>query len=168
MATSISRVLILGHSFIRRLREFISSHSNDFIVNFRFAESVVTRWHSVGGRTVAKTLQFDLLIVSSFGPDIVILQRGSNDLVTFSSFHVGSIIEDFVSLLHTSCGVKLVSVCQTLRRDNAPVFNSKVGLLTRYLRVVLELLPYSIFWHGVIGVFGRNGLGVTKTKTSEN
>ena len=83
MATSISRVLILGHSFIRRLREFISTHSDDFYVNFSLAASVVTRWHGVGGRTVAKTLQFDLLVVSSFRPDIVILQLGSNDLVTF-------------------------------------------------------------------------------------
>ena len=139
-------MLILGHSFIRCLREFISSHCDDFNVNFRLAESAVTRWHGVGGRTVAKTLQFDLPIVSSFAPDIVTLQLGSNDLVTFSPLHVGSIIEDFVRLLHTSYGVKLVCVCQTLRRDNAPVFNSKVGLLTRYLRVVLEPLPYAIFW----------------------
>ena len=146
MATSSSRVLILGHSFIRRLREFISSNSNDCNVNFRLADSVVTRWHGVGGRTVAKTLQFDLPTVSSFGPDIVILQLGSNDLVTFSPLRVGSIIEDFVRLLHTSYGVKLVCVCQTLRRDNAAVFNSKVGLLTRYLWVVLEPLPYAIFW----------------------
>ena len=71
---------------------------------------------------------------------------GSNDLVTFSPLHVGSIIEDFVRLLHKSYGVKLVCVGQTLRRDNATVFNSKVGLLTRYLRVVLEPLPYAIFW----------------------
>ena len=47
-------------------------------------------------------------------------------------------------------------MCQTLRRDNAPVFNSKVGLLTRYLRVVLEPLLYPFF--GVIGVFGRHRL----------
>ena len=146
MATSISRVLILGHSFIRRLREFISTHSDDFYVNFSLAASVVTRWHGVGGRTVAKTLQFDLPVVSSFRPDFVILQLGSNDLVTFSPLHVGLIIEDFVRLLHTSYGVKLVCVCQTLRRDNATVFNSKVGLLTRYLRVVLKPLPYAIFW----------------------
>ena len=111
---------------MRRLREFISSHSNDSNVHFRLAESIVTRWHGVGGRTVAKTLQFDLPVVSSFGTDIVIFQLGSNDLVTFSPLHVGSIIEDFVRLLHASYGVKLVCVCQTLRRDNAPVFNSKV------------------------------------------
>ena len=124
MATSISCVLILDHSFTRRLCEFISSHSNNFNVNFRLAEAVVTRSHSVGAKTVAKTLQFDLPIVSSFGPDIVILQLGSNDLVTFSPLHVGSIIEDFVCLLHTSFGVKLVCMCQTLCRDNGPVFNS--------------------------------------------
>ena len=140
------RVLILGHSFIRRLREFISTHSDDFPVDFRLAVSEVTRWHGVGARTVAKTLQFDLAVVSSFRPDIVILQLGSNDLVTFPPLHVGSIIEDFVRLLHTSYGVKLVCVSQTLRRDNAIVFNSKVGLLTRCLRVVLEPLPYAIFW----------------------
>ena len=146
MATSISRVLILGHSFIRRLREFISTHSDDFHVNFSLAASAVTRLHGVGGRTVAKTLQFDLPVVSSFRSDIVILQLGSNDLVTFSPLRVGSIIEYFVRLLHTSYGVKLVCVCQTRRRDIATVFNSKVGLLTRYLRVVLEPLPYAISW----------------------
>ena len=37
-------------------------------------------------------------------------------------------------------------MCQTLRQDNAPIFSSRVGLLTRYLRVVLEHLPYAIFW----------------------
>ena len=90
--------------------------------------------------------QLGLPVVSSFRPDIVILHLGSNDLVTFSPLHVGSIIEDFVRSLRTSYGVKLVCVCQTLRRDSATVFNSKVGLLTRYLRVVLEPLPYAIFW----------------------
>ena len=40
--------------------------------------------------------------INSFG------KGGSNDLVTFSPLHVGSIIEDFVRLLHTSYGVKLV------------------------------------------------------------
>ena len=145
MATSISCVLILGHSFIRRLCEFISSHTNDFNVNFRLAEVVVTSCHSVWGRTVAKTLQFDLPIASSFGPDIVILQLSSNDLVTFSPLHVGSIIEDLIRLSHTLQGVKLVCVCQTLRQGNT-VFSSRVGLLTRYLRVVLEHLPYAIFW----------------------
>ena len=33
--------------------------------------------------------------------------------------HVGSIIEDFFRSLHTSYRVKLVCVCQSLRRDNA-------------------------------------------------
>ena len=37
-------------------------------------------------------------------------------------------------------------VCQTLRRDIATVFKFKVGLLTRYLRVVLEPFPYAICW----------------------
>lgn len=45
--------------------------------------------------------------------------------------HVRSIIEDFFRSLHTSYRVKLVCECQSLRRDNATDFNSKVGLLTQ-------------------------------------
>ena len=103
-------------------------------------------WHGVGGRTVAKTIKFDLHIVQSIRPDIVIVHLGTNDLSSCPPLQVGSEIEDFVRLLHDSYGVKCACVCQTIRRHSAIAFNKKVDTLTRYLRVVLEPIPYVIYW----------------------
>ena len=89
------RVLILGHSFIRRLKDFIASHP-DLNANFLIAEACEIKWHGVGGRTIAKARAFDLPVVESFLPQIVILQLGSNDLVHADPFSIASAIEDLV------------------------------------------------------------------------
>ena len=146
MSDSTSRVLILGHSFIKHLKQFVKSHPDDFDLDFHISSPVLIRWHGVGGRTVDKTLKCDIHVVHSFCPAIVILQLGSNDLVALSPLHVGSALDDFVHFLHKSCRVKVVCVCQTIRRDSAEAFNFKVGTLTRYLRVVLGPIPYTMFW----------------------
>ena len=99
---------------------------------------MLIRWHGVGGRTVEKTLKFDTHVFHSFRPDIVILQLGSYDLVTISTLHVGLALDEFVHYLHESCGVKLVCVCQTIRRNTDEAFNSKVSML--------DPLPYAMFW----------------------
>ena len=62
-------------------------------------------------------------------------------------------IDDFVRLLHDTYGVKVVCVCQTIMRQGALVFNRKAKLLTKYLRVVLEPIPYPILG-GPYGGFG--------------
>ena len=49
-------------------------------------------------------------------------------------------------MLHDTYGVKFVFVCQTIRRRSATAFSKNVDLLTRYLRVVLEPIPYAICW----------------------
>ena len=88
-----ARVLILGHSFIRRLHAFITrSHDNEYTTKLGISTpDFICKWHGVGGRTVAKVLKYDLSVVKEFGPDIIILQLGTNDLVqlilsTYSGF----------------------------------------------------------------------------------
>ena len=71
---------------------------------------------------------------------------GSNDLTDSDPLHVGSGLEDFVRFLHDTYDVKVVYVCQPIMRQGAVVFNRKAKLLTKYLRVVLEPIPYAIFW----------------------
>ena len=140
------RVLVLGDSFIRRLGLFLSRDSHHFSVDLKLSHRAFIKWHGVGGRTVSKTLHLDLNVIESFRPEIVIMQLGSNDLTDSDPLHVGSAIEDFVRLLHDTYGVKVVCVCQTIMRQGAVVFNRKAKLLTKYLRVVLEPIPYAIFW----------------------
>ena len=112
---SVTRVLILGHSFIRRLREYIGRNA-DLDANLHILESIELKWHGVGGRTVLKTVQFDLSVVERFMPDIVILQLGTNDLSHLPAVNVGSAIEDLTRSLHDLLNVKCVCVCQTVTR----------------------------------------------------
>ena len=90
-----ARVLILGHSFIRRLHAFITrSHDNEYTTKLGISTpDFICKWHGVGGRTVAKVLKYDLSVVKEFGPDIIILQLGTNDLVNSSPLTVGSSLE---------------------------------------------------------------------------
>ena len=84
-----ARVLILGHSFIRRLHEFITrSHNNEYTTKLGISTpDFIRKWHGVGGRTIAKVLKYDLSVVKEFGPDIIIFYiiLGTNDLVNSSS-----------------------------------------------------------------------------------
>ena len=66
-------ISISGHSLIRSLHNFVATNPN---LNHQFLLNDVAtfKWHGVGGRNVAKTLQYDLPVVASFAPGIVILQ----------------------------------------------------------------------------------------------
>ena len=93
MATT--HVLILGHPFAHRLHTFLLAHyGRDFVNNFNLSDDLIFKWHGRGGRTVAKIRQYDLRVVESFAPDIVILELGTNDLTQLSAPATGSAIED--------------------------------------------------------------------------
>ena len=125
------RVLILGHSFIHRLHSFIVSSSNLTLL-LGIAEPIVMKWHGIGGRTIAKVLAYDLHVVESFQPHLVILELGTNDLSNLDPTTVGSSLEDLAQVLHSRYGVQRVVVCQTLFRDKATEFNNTVTLLNKY------------------------------------
>jgi len=150
------RVLILGHSFIRRLNNFITE-SRHLDHRFLIHEAAVFKWQGAGGRTVAKTMRCDLHVVKAFAPHIVILQLGTNDLSHLDPLVVGSEIEELVCHLYNSYNVKLVCVCQTLYRQTDSAFNTRVRALTKYLKVLLEPLPYCLFW-------GHRGFWNTKQR----
>ena len=94
-------VLIVAHSFIRRLQEFITrSHNNEYTTKLGISTpDFICKWHGVGGRTIAKVLKYDLSVVKEFGPDVIILLLGTNDLVNSSPLTVGSSLKHLVTLL---------------------------------------------------------------------
>lgn len=162
------KVLILGHSFIRRLEQFVATCSQ---VNHQFMldEAAMFQWHGVGGRTVAKTMRHDLHVVASFAPDIVILQLGTNDLSRLDPLVVGSSLEDLVRLLHDHFNVKVICVCQTIYRGADQVaFNVRVRALSKYMKTFLEPLPFSFlwghrgFWNTTQTFLGRDGVHLNK------
>ena len=147
------QVLILGHSFFRRLHQFVRLPTNALWEDFDITTPMNLHWHGIGGRTVAKVIRYDLEIVRQFSPDIVILQLGTNDISDCSirsALTVGSQLEDLTKLLHEQFGVTVVCVCQTILRENAHL-NVHIRTLTDYLHVVLQLLPFAFYWrHGIL------------------
>ena len=101
-------------------------------------------WHQ--GRTISKVIRHDLGIVEKFAPEIIVIQLGNNDLSCLSAVETGSALQNLSHLLHESYRVQRVCVCQTFFRGNAPFFNHQVKLLTKYLKVVLEPIPYLLYW----------------------
>ena len=113
---ALPRVVVLGDSFMRRLRTFVLGSPQKFSAEFHLSKLAVIKWHGIGGRTVTKTAQHDLHLIKSFKPDIVILQLGSNNLTSETALYVGASIDDFVRLLHDLYHVQVVYVCQTIMR----------------------------------------------------
>ena len=144
-------VLILGHTFICRLNSFIKN-STHLDHHFLLHEDTHNKWRGEGGQTVEKTIRYDLHVVQSFAPHIVILQLGTNDLFHLGSLVTASAIEDLVGILYNEHSVQQISVCQTLNRKNDAAFNTRVKALTKYLKVLLMPIPWCYL--GVTEVFG--------------
>ena len=129
--------MILGHSFVRRLSSDLEQHFDDRAKSNFDLEDVKVCLFGVGRRTVNKIIQFDVPNVSRFGPDVVILEIGTNDLCNEPPETVGSQIDELVELLLNHLSVRVVGVCQVIKRAE-PMFNMKVEVLNRYLSVVVD------------------------------
>lgn len=100
LASPTPTVLILGHSFVKRLKGDLEA-GFDLRVdrNFNLHGSAFVHMLGVGGRTVLKLCDHDLHILTRLAPDVVILEIGTNDHSQFGPEVVASKVEDFVSLL---------------------------------------------------------------------
>ena len=109
MSTGVPSVLILGHSFAKRLeRDFRSHFDPRANSNVKLEGTVSVHLHGVGGRTVAKLRSFDLRVVEQIATDILILEIVTNDLVDTSPEVFGSEIESLVCLLVDEYKVRVV------------------------------------------------------------
>jgi len=151
MSTGVPSVLILSHSFVKRLKRDLRSHFDPRAdINFKLGGTVSLHLHGVGGRTVAKLRSFDLHVVEQIAPDVLILEIGTNDLVATSPEVVGSVIEGLVCLLLEDYKVRVVCVCHVIPRghshDEAASFAERVEILQQYLDVVLSPIPNVFCW----------------------
>ena len=147
MASSVPLVLVLGHSFIRRLRDDLHSHFDSRADDtFGLSDDAIVHLHSIGGLTVAR-LRRDLGIVSSLSRQVVILKLGINDLSRLRPEVTGSKIEELVRLLLDTFSVRVIGVCEALARVRVPFFNATASILNQYLCGVLEPIPSVFCWH---------------------
>ena len=147
MSSSPPTVLILGHSFVRRLSSDLSSNFDARAAeHFHLLGNASIHLHGVGGRTVKTLCRYDFGAVSNIKPDIIILEIGTNDLVANRPEVVGSEIDDLVQLLLQFYSVRVIGVCEVIPRVRAPFFNNAAPILNQYLHDVLELRPNVFSW----------------------
>ena len=96
-----------------------------------------------------KIKDFDLGIVFCFAPDVVILEIGTNDLYDIAAKVVGSEIDDLVKQLLRELSVRAVGVCLVIPQAET-LFNRKVKLLNRYLRVVIDNPDVFLWRHKIL------------------
>ena len=99
MGLCVPKVMILGHSFVRRHCGDLEQHFDDHAKSNFDLEDAKVRLFNVGGRMVNKIKQFDLANVSRFAPDVVTLEIGTNDLCNEPPETVGFQIDESVELL---------------------------------------------------------------------
>lgn len=107
----VNKVMILGHSFVRRLQNDLSNNfdiraASDFNIN-----SCSVRLFGNRGRTVQKIRQFDFQNVVRFGPDVIILEVGTNDLKNHRPETVGSDIDELIKQLREKTSARVIGVC---------------------------------------------------------
>ena len=147
-----ANILILGHSFVRRLQTFLTEHHDRRAAHNMNLPHENISFLGIGGRTVSKMLSFDLDKIKAFQPKVIILELGTNDLCVVGQRpeSVGSDIEHLVQVLHDHCGAEFIMVCLVIYWSaippHVPDFSHKVDLLNKYLKVVLEPLPYAEAW----------------------
>ena len=151
MAPTSPVVLILGHSFVRRLcHDLETGFDQRADVNFNLEGTATVFMHGVGGRTIPKLRKFDLHVVKPLSPDIIIPEIGTNDLTRNGPEIVGSEIDDFVRFILDNLPVRVVGVCHVIPRVFSCV-DSQISFLTRatafkqYTSAVLGDLP-NVFW----------------------
>ena len=147
----VPKVLILGHSFIKRLKADIARGLHPRMsLTFSLYGTADILLHGVGGRKIDSLRSCDLHVVEKVMPDIVLLEIGTNDLMTAAPEVVGSALDDLVTLLRTQYSVKVVGVCLVIPRVTSSqrfsYFWKKAKIYNNYVKVVLDSCPGVFCW----------------------
>lgn len=76
------RALVFGHSFVRRVVEFIDTHraKDSYRRDLNLSKVCDVEIFGIGGRTVDKMIRLDLEVIRRNAPNVVVLEIGSNDI----------------------------------------------------------------------------------------
>lgn len=114
-----TRVLILGHSHVRRLRGYVRKFRNglDIKLNFNVSDAYVEMAGFSGLKTGQLLEPFVIRRIQRFRPHVIILLVGDNDNIPdCDTEEVASNIVARASTLQNRYGVQSVFVCQLLPR----------------------------------------------------
>ena len=154
MSDHFPKVLVLGHSFVKRLKRHIEAGSDvrprD---HFDLANSARVFLHGVGGRTVSAIRRHDMAALRRISPDLLVLEVGTNDLSAGIRPEVlGSALDDFLSYIRSSFAVRAIAVCMVIpRRERfsgvpAAHFNEQARIFNQYISAVVNSHPWAFTW----------------------
>ena len=111
-------ICFMGHSYIRRVCEFMSHDPN--LMNLRLGDGYKTFARCRGGLRVADIFTSEL-IRFSVAPDIVFIQLGGNDVGKQTNSKLVNNLMSLSDYLVEGVGVKCVVIGQLLRRSPSVV-----------------------------------------------
>ena len=167
------KCLILGHSFVRNLKNFIGSNLSSYKYTLKLdPKEVMIQFAGKPGANIKSLKELQLGDVQDFEPELVILDIGTNDLclTTCDPVKLSSAIVGLVDSLITDFNVKHVVVLQILhrfrplrpirptrRQVNIEQFNSDVDTCNKILDDKLSQKQNCKFWwhKGLWGVNQR-------------
>jgi hypothetical protein len=158
------RILLLGHSYIRRLREYEVQHTTHRNLGFPPSDMFV-RYVSRGGGHVRRTaddrsMYSYMTEAASMTPDIVYLHVGENDLRVLTAVELADAIEHYIATLTAACRPRYIIVSQLLCFPQNSDFIDRVGFVNRRLEAYARRqnargASQIVVWKHRIGVWGR-------------
>lgn len=176
-------VLLVGHSFIRRLGRSIG-HSSELLSNFGLSfHQCVVRFHGVSGGTLRK-LQEDHIFtekIRSFRPKIIIVQLGGNDLCipnTRPEVFARELKEWMETLMGHHGHVKHAFICElfvrrTTRGVNVHTYESRSTIVNKMLKALIDTEENMTFWRHLrlmnspLDVLDKDGVHLTALGTKK-
>ena len=156
--TSPLRVLVLGHSFIRRTLDFIKTDYLNYD-NFHLRyNQVQVSFLGIGGATIqditAKLTTEELDIVDVVRPELVVIQLGTKEL-GWHTVRPDELGEDMRLLVNELLDrrVRRVVICKTLWRGKAgkpptmPHYNGRVTVYNNWIKANLTADPRVASWN---------------------
>ena len=151
MTSAPPTVLVLGHSFIRRLRNDLSNQFDPCArVDFNLPERAIVSMFGIGGRTIKKLQRFDLPVINRLKPHIIILEIGTNDLSNTTPKVVVKNLVKLVRRLLDDFSTHVVGGCHVIpcgdSFPNADSFNESAHIFNCLSKPALESIPNVFCW----------------------
>lgn len=147
------RALIIGHSFVRRFRDFLNGRRHNLRPisrDLNLDQDCKVYIAGISGRKVDQVNRMDMDKLTVIRPIIVVLEIGSNDLcdARVDPEVVAKEITDLVTRFKEEFRVEKIIVCAVLPRRRQPhaFYNEYVAVLNARLKDLLNYIPYATFW----------------------
>ncbi|CAG2213335.1 unnamed protein product [Mytilus edulis] len=152
------RAVVFGHSFIRRLNDFVLCNKHNGWSNLSLDErDILVNLFGSGGGTVRQgpKCMFQpclLKVIADDKPDVVFLQVGGNDIKhdSVDPKLLARDITSFAEFIIDGYDVKHVIVGQLLQRFNAnrPYnYNEIVNEVNTHVKLIIKNIDKLSFWH---------------------